>query len=222
LNTDLSFFSLIIEASFLVQLVMLLLLVLSILSWTIVLQKWKLLKEVDQNTRSFENKFWSGGDISTLYKSLQASDKEKIGIEAVFVSGFSEYARLNRQKVDNGILISGTQRAMRVALAREMDRLDAHNDFLATVGSVSPYIGLFGTVWGIMNAFRGLANTQNATLAMVAPGISEALVATAMGLFAAIPSVVAYNRFSHDVDKVITHFENFADEFINILQHQSQ
>ncbi len=221
MDHNLSIFTLISEASLLVQLVMLLLLVLSILSWAIVFQKLKLLKAVTKSTNRFENQFWSGGDVSALYKSLQSKAQENTGIESIFVEGYSEYARLNKHNSDHGVSIAGTQRAMRVALARELDRLDAHNDFLATVGSVSPYIGLFGTVWGIMNAFRGLASTENATLAMVAPGISEALIATAMGLFAAIPSVVAYNRFSHDVDKIMTRLENFADEFINILQRQS-
>ncbi len=220
MNTDLSFINLISHASLLVQLVMLLLLVLSILSWAIVIQKYQLLKNVGQKIKAFEKQFWSGGDISGIYKKLIQSEKKLIGIEAVFAAGFAEFARLKRQGIESGLLVSGTERAIHVALSREQDRLDEHNDFLATVGSVSPYIGLFGTVWGIMNAFIGLGNAHNATLAMVAPGIAEALIATAMGLFAAIPSVVAYNRFSNDVDKAIIRMENFSDEFINILQRQ--
>ena len=220
MNTDLSFINLISHASLLVQLVMLLLLVLSVLSWAIVIQKYQLLKSVRQKITSFEKQFWSGGDISGIYKKLVQGSKKLIGIEAVFSAGFAEFARLKRQGMESSLLVSGTERAIRVALSREQDRLDEHNDFLATVGSVSPYIGLFGTVWGIMNAFIGLGNAHNATLAMVAPGIAEALIATAMGLFAAIPSVVAYNRFSNDVDKAIIRMENFSDEFINILQRQ--
>ena len=209
---DLSFLSLVLNASLLVQLVMLLLLGLSVASWTIIFKKSFSLKAVRQDTERFERDFWSGGDLNTLLQSAQRNKDASACLERIFESGMLEFKKGNE--------IDGARRAMKAAYQREMDRLEANLPFLASVGSVSPYIGLLGTVWGIMHAFRGLANVQQATLASVAPGIAEALVATAIGLFAAIPAVVAYNRYSTDIDRLSMHFESFVEEFTNILQRQ--
>lgn len=215
---DLSILYLITQASLLVQLVMVLLAVLSVVSWYWIFRKWFQIRAAREITGSFERDFWSGGDLNTLYQSAAAAREESGGIERIFESGYREFTKLRAKSHDHPAIIDGARRAMRATHQREMDDLEAHLAFLATVGSVAPYIGLLGTVWGIMNAFRGLANVTTASLAQVAPGIAEALVATAIGLFAAIPAVVAYNRFTHDIDRIGIRFESFMEEFSNILQ----
>jgi biopolymer transport protein TolQ len=219
-HPDLSILSLIREASILVQLVMALLMGLSVLSWYWIFRKWLQIRQARLRTDEFEREFWSGGELTSLYQKAASNRSDTAGMERIFEAGFREYAKLRAKNMDNGAIIDGARRAMRATHQREVDDLDAHLAFLASVGSVSPYIGLFGTVWGIMNAFRGLANVSSATLAQVAPGIAEALVATAIGLFAAIPAVVAYNRFAHDIDRIGIRFESFMEEFSNILQRQ--
>ena len=222
MHADLSFFSLISNASVVVQLVMLLLLSVSVLSWTMIFRKRGALSEARTEAEQFEDRFWSGGDLATLYRQLSPRASELGGMANIFVSGFTEFTRLRqRSNSDPMAVVEGAQRSMRVALSREMDGLETHLSFLATVGSTSPYVGLFGTVWGIMNAFRGLGNVHQATLAMVAPGIAEALIATAMGLFAAIPAVIAYNRYSNDVERLETRYDNFLEEFSSILHRQA-
>lgn len=221
MSADLSIVSLIVNASVLVQLVMLLLLVVSILAWTIIFNKWKMVRAAKQAAESFEDQFWSGGDLGRLYEHVN-SNNNSTGLELIFKAGFKEYVKLRQKgEPDPMAVVEGAQRMMRVRLNREADKLETSLQFLATVGSTSPYVGLFGTVWGIMNSFRALGNVQQATLAMVAPGIAEALIATAMGLFAAIPAVVAYNRFRTDVERLISHYDNFVDEFTSILQRQA-
>ncbi|WP_269531470.1 protein TolQ [Chitinimonas sp. BJYL2] len=215
-----SIFSLIAEASVVVQIVMGILFLMSLLSWWHIFVKWFGLRHAKAKTDSFESSFWSGADLNALYQQL-SRDGHGVGMEKIFEAGFTEFLKLRRQAgIDIGVLMEGTRRAMKAACQREVDRLDAHTNFLATVGSISPYVGLLGTVWGIMNSFRGLSNVGQATLSHVAPGIAEALVATAIGLFAAIPAVVAYNRFSHDVDRLANRFDSFIEEFSNILQRQ--
>ncbi|OOZ40123.1 protein TolQ [Solemya pervernicosa gill symbiont] len=222
MNVDLSFTHLILGASPLVQAVMLLLLVVSIASWNMIFRKWSALKQARRDADDFEERFWSGGDLSQLYKQISMRHHDPEGMERIFEAGFSEYARLSKKPgIDPDAVVEGAQRAMRVALTREVDEVESNLPFLATVGSTSPYVGLFGTVWGIMNAFRGLGNVQQATLAMVAPGIAEALIATAMGLFAAIPAVLAYNRYSHDVERLEGQYDNFLEEFSTILHRQA-
>lgn len=219
--TDMSIVSLIANASVLVQLVMLLLLLVSVMAWTIIFSKLKALRQARKDMISFEDRFWSGGDLTRLYEQVN-SNAESRGLERIFKAGFKEFIKLRQQgEPDPMAVVEGAQRAMRVKLNREADDLEISLGFLATVGSTSPYVGLFGTVWGIMNSFRALGNVQQATLAMVAPGIAEALIATAMGLFAAIPAVVAYNRFRTDVERLISHYDNFVDEFTSILQRQA-
>jgi len=221
---DLSFVHLISNASLLVQLVMLLLVGVSVMSWTYIFRKRFAIKNAQTQTEEFERAFWSGGDLNALYADATSNRRKSTGstgaLERIFESGMSEFNKLRASDVNTRI--DGARRAMRAAYQREMDSLESHLAFLASVGSVSPYVGLFGTVWGIMNAFRGLANVQQATLAAVAPGIAEALIATAIGLFAAIPAVVAYNRYSHDVDRLAIRFESFVEEFSNILQRQAR
>ena len=221
MNQPLSVYELIANASLLVQGVMGLLVIASVVSWMMILQRWNLLRRAKQEIDSFEDHFWSGIDLRSLYQEL--SEEEQLnGIEGIYVAGFREYTRLSEQPgVDADAIMQGVQRAMRVALMREEARLETHLPFLATVGSTSPYIGLFGTVWGIMNSFRSLANMTQATLASVAPGISEALIATAMGLFAAIPAVIAYNRFAARVEGLMKRFEAFSDEVTSILHRAS-
>ncbi len=222
MSTDLSFFHLIIGASFVVQLVMLLLLAVSLASWTMIFRRRAALRDASLAADHFERRFWSGGDMSTLFKEISKRRDDVTGMAGIFQTGFSEFARLRNQPgIEPRAIVEGAQRVMRVALSRETDALETHLSFLATVGSTSPYVGLFGTVWGIMNAFRGLGNAQQATIAMVAPGIAEALIATAMGLFAAIPAVIAYNRFSNDVERLINRYDNFLEEFSTILQRQA-
>jgi biopolymer transport protein TolQ len=215
---DLSMLSLITQASILVQLVMALLAGLSVMSWYWIFRKGFQIRSARTKTDVFERDFWSGGDLSALFQTAAATRRDSGGMERVFEAGYREFAKLRAKSHDHTAIIDGARRAMRATYQREMDDLDAHLAFLASVGSVSPYIGLLGTVWGIMNAFRGLSNVSSATLAQVAPGIAEALVATAIGLFAAIPAVVAYNRYAHDIDRVGIRFESFMEEFTNILQ----
>lgn len=215
---DLSILTLVLNASILVQAVMVLLLSLSVASWTIIFRKGSTLRAAQRETERFERDFWAGGDLQTLFEAAQrkmnsaGNQANAAVLERIFAAGMQEFLKAKE--------IDAARRAMKAAYQREMDRLEANLPFLASVGSVSPYIELFGTVWGIMHAFRGLANVQQATLASVAPGIAEALVATAIGLFAAIPAVVAYNRYSTDIDRLSIHFESFIEEFTNILQRQ--
>ena len=222
MTPDLSLTGLIAEASLLVQLVMLVLLLASVASWTIIFRKRISLARARNAAAVFEDVFWSGKDLASIYNRINAPKYQSSAMERIFQSGFREFAKLRgHASVDSRALLEGTQRAMRVAVVRELEEMEEHLPFLATVGSTSPYIGLFGTVWGIMNSFRGLGNVHQATLAMVAPGIAEALIATAMGLFAAIPAVIAYNRYTTDVDRLTTRYENFVEEFASILQRQS-
>jgi biopolymer transport protein TolQ len=218
-HTDLSFVNLIAPASFVVQAVIGLLAVLSLWSWWQIFLKLFQLRRATRDTNAFEDQFWKGGDLADLY---QRASQARVGggLEHIFTAGFREYSKHRRQGSPSIVTLDSARRAMRAAYQREIDAVDANLAGLATVGSVSPYIGLFGTVWGIMNAFRGLANVSQATLANVAPGIAEALVATAIGLFAAIPAVVAYNRYTHDVDRLSVRYETFIEEFSNILQRQ--
>ncbi|MGI9046285.1 MAG: protein TolQ [Burkholderiales bacterium] len=221
IGQDLSLLSLVFNASLLVQLVMALLLLVSLMSWWFIFRKMFAIRREKRVTDSFEREFWSGGDLNALYQRATSSRHQSASMEKIFEAGFREFVKLKRQPaIDAGPVLDGTRRAMRATFQREMDVLESHLSFLATVGSVSPYVGLFGTVWGIMNAFRGLSNVVQATLAHVAPGIAEALIATAMGLFAAIPAVIAYNRFTHDIDRLSIRFESFMEEFSNILQRQ--
>lgn len=213
----LSIFELVANASALVQGVMTLLLLASLASWVMIFQRWFFLRRVQSEIEDFEDHFWSGIDLRQLYGEL-ADEESLTGIETAFVAGFKEFTRLNEDgSGDPDAIMQGVQRSMRIALTREEERLATHLPFLATVGSTSPYVGLFGTVWGIMNSFRSLANMTQATLASVAPGISEALVATAMGLFAAIPAVIGYNRFAARVEGLMKRYEAFSDELIGIL-----
>ncbi|MGD2113155.1 MAG: protein TolQ [Gammaproteobacteria bacterium] len=223
MSADMSFFHLIMGASLVVKLVMLLLLGVSMASWTMIFRRRTALKEAQAAADEFEDRFWSGGDLSALYREISTRPEDAIGMAGIFQAGFSEFARLRKQSgIDSRSVVEGAQRVMRVVLSRETDDLETHLSFLATVGSTSPYVGLFGTVWGIMNSFRGLGNAQQATLSMVAPGIAEALIATAMGLFAAIPAVIAYNRYSNDVERLINRYDNFLEEFSTILHRQAQ
>ena len=217
MTEPLSIFSLVLNASVLVQIVLLLLLFASLTSWVMIFQRMFALKKVQKAIDSFEEYFWSGIDLRQLYDELEGADQDLSGMETMFVAGFKEYSRLSEQDADPEAVMQGVQRATRVALAREQEKLETHLPFLATVGSTSPYVGLFGTVWGIMNSFRSLANMTQATLASVAPGISEALVATAMGLFAAIPAVIGYNRFSARAELMMTRYETFTEELTSIL-----
>ncbi len=220
---ELSLLDLVLNASIVVQLVLASLVLASLISWSMIFDRARVLKRARRATDDFEQRFWSGGDLSTLYQELEHDEREPKGLAAIFRAGFKEYMRL--RKGDNGDLMAvlqGTERSMRVALSRELDRLEVNLPFLATVGSTSPYVGLFGTVWGIMHAFHALGNVKQATLALVAPGISEALVATAMGLFAAIPAVVAYNRYASQVERLNNRFEEFMEEFSTLLQRQGQ
>lgn len=224
MNEQLSIWGLIAEATLLVQAVMLILALASLISWAMIFQRSGVYRRAHKNLLHFEEEFWSGIDLGQLYRkgSERAESQDIAGVEAIFRSGFKEFSRLRQQgNVESDAVMEGAERAMRVALAREEEELTKHLPFLANVGSASPYVGLFGTVWGIMNSFRGLANVHQATLASVAPGISEALIATAMGLFAAIPAVIAYNRFSARVDMLLSRYETFADEFSSILHRQA-
>lgn len=221
MSSEMSFAKLIMDASIVVQLVMLILLMLSVVSWTIVFQKWSMTRAAKRDADEFESRFWSGKDMAQMYHQLVPGPGGHQGMAAIFDSGYREYSRRTTTPghVQPDMVLESAQRGMRVAMSREINRLESHLPFLATVASASPYIGLFGTVWGIMNSFTALGNVTNATLSMVAPGIAEALIATAMGLFAAIPAVIAYNRFVNDVDRLEQRYSNFSDEFATVLQH---
>jgi len=221
-NTDLSILSLIIQASLLVQFVMLMLLVASIISWAFIFQRAYIFKRSEAASAEFDQVFWSGIELSKLYSRIAGQREPLGGLENIFMQGFKEFSRLRKQAgLEATAVMEGVQRVLRVAVNREVEQLEAHLGFLATVGSVSPYVGLFGTVWGIMNSFRALGTVQQATLSMVAPGISEALIATAMGLFAAIPAVIAYNRYSQRAQYLSNGFATFAEEFLSILHRQA-
>ena len=222
-NEPLSIIELVLNASVVVQIVIGLLILASLVSWVIIFQRSFALSHIEGNATDLETEFWSGKDLGSLYIELESGEHEIIGLQNIFSSGFKEFSRSSQQEgVDPDRVMQNVQRAMRVALSREEERLESHLSFLATVGSTSPYIGLFGTVWGIMNSFRGLATVNQASLSVVAPGISEALVATAMGLFAAIPAVIAYNRYSARVEIILNRFEAFTDEFSSILYRASR
>ncbi|MCZ8255568.1 MAG: protein TolQ [Polaromonas sp.] len=219
MNQDLSIVSLILNASWVVQAVVALLVGVSIASWAAIFRKIIALKKVQKLNDEFDREFWSGTSLNDLFSGAAQNAKHSGPMERIFASGMREYQKLRERHItDPGTLLDGARRAMRASYQRELDAIEANLSFLATVGSVSPYVGLFGTVWGIMHAFTGLAALEQVTLATVAPGIAEALVATAIGLFAAIPAVVAYNRFSHDIDRVANRLETFIEEFSNILQ----
>lgn len=220
--TGLSFVQSVLEASLLVQMVMLLLLLISLYSWTLIFHKSRYLKKARRAADDFEDDFWRFKDLNALYLRIGGYDDKPKGMESIFTSGYVEFVKLRKQpNITPSALLESSQRAMRVALYRELDNLDTHLATLATIGSVSPYIGLFGTVWGIMNSFQALGEMQQVTLAMVAPGISEALIATAMGLFAAIPAVMAYNHYVDEVERLTTRYETFLEEFTSILQRQA-
>jgi len=219
-SSELSLLSLLWHASLPVQLVMLILVGISILSWMVIFSKHAALKRASNQTRRFENDFWAGGDLTMLQQSVSSRHEEHGALARIFDAGMTEFLKARRNQSDGYAVLDGPRRAMRAAYQREMDMLESRLSFLASTGSVSPYIGLLGTVWGIMHAFIGLSTMQQATLASVAPGIAEALIATAIGLFAAIPAVVAYNRLTTDVDRLSTRFDSFIDEFLNILQRQ--
>jgi len=220
-EAEMSLFSLVTRASFLVQVVMMILLSASVLSWVIIVLKYKVLKLARAEAVRFEDQFWSGINLSDLYQQVKRKNEERRGIARIFEAGFAEYVRTHKNKTNPDMMLASVQRSMKVAVAREEDALDSHLSLLATIGSISPYIGLFGTVWGIMRSFIALGAVEHASLAMVAPGIAEALIATAMGLFAAIPAVIAYNRYAESVDRLSSTYENFAEEFATILQRQS-
>lgn len=216
---DMSIFSLILQASWVVQLVMLILVVASVASWATIFRKSQALKQVRHFNESFEQDFWSGQSLNDLYSSATQNAKNGGPMERIFASGMREYKKLRERRIsDSGTLMDGTRRAMRASFQREMDEIESGLSFLGSVGSVSPYVGLFGTVWGVMHAFTGFASMEQVTLATVAPGIAEALVATAMGLFAAIPAVAAYNRYANSIDRIASSQETFMEEFTNILQ----
>lgn len=219
---ELDLIQLILHASLPVQLVMLLLLLASIASWVIIFRKKRMLDRAEKEADRFEERFWSGADLGKLYAAASERNREIEGLESIFEAGFREYSRSGQRRgADSRMKLEGAQRGMRVASARELDDLEHNLEFLANVGSIAPYVGLLGTVWGIMIAFQGLANVKEATIASVAPGISEALIATAMGLFAAIPAVWAYNRFATKVERVAGRYDAFSDEFSSILERQS-
>jgi len=221
MQVDMSIYHLIANASILVQIVMLILVLASIVSWTMIMSKSRVFCLANKEAAGFEDRFWSGADLATLYEKVSAK-RSLNGMEHIFVAGFKEYIRLHKNRKVSPLSISDTAlRSMKVALSREIDFLENNLSFLATVGSTSPYIGLFGTVWGIMNSFRALSEVQQATLAAVAPGIAEALIATAMGLLAAIPAVIAFNRYSNSVERLITRYDNFVEEFTGLLQRQA-
>ncbi|RQW83796.1 MAG: protein TolQ [Methylococcus sp.] len=222
MTSELSILQLMLDASPVVQAVMALLILASIVSWAFIFSKYREINRAEETTDEFEERFWSGIDLADLYRQLAREDYETEGLENIFMAGFKEFARLRQEpNIGPDAVMEGAQRVMRVSLNRELELLDERLPFLATVGSTSPYIGLFGTVWGIMNAFRSLGAAKQATLAMVAPGISEALVATAMGLFAAIPAVMAYNRYATEIGRLASRYEAFADEFLSLLHRKA-
>ena len=219
MNQDMSIVSLLLHASFVVQLVVGILLAISVTSWAAIVRKLSAIKRIKNLNEEFERVFWSGTSLNELFNAATQNAKMSGPMERIFASGMREYQKLRERRIsDAGTLLDGARRAMRASFQREMDEVESNLSFLASVGSVSPYVGLFGTVWGIMHAFTGLAALQQVTLATVAPGIAEALVATAIGLFAAIPAVIAYNRFARDLDRIAISHETFIEEFSNILQ----
>ncbi|EIC19959.1 protein TolQ [Thiorhodovibrio frisius] len=221
MGSELSLFNLFVNAGLTVKLILLILLLASVLSWAIIFDRSRVLKQARKSAEIFEHRFWSGGDLSALYRDLGQTEVSSSGLASIFRAGFKEYVRLRKTDPDDTMaVIAGAERSMRVALSREMDRLDANLSVLATIGSIGPYIGLFGTVWGTMNAFYALGNLQQATLAVVAPGISEALISTAVGLFAAIPAVVGFNRYVDQVERLHNRYEEFMEEFSTLLQRQ--
>ncbi len=222
MQTDLSIWQMVLNASPLVQIVMIILLLASLISWTLIFRKRFAVKRATRAADQFEDQFWSGGDLVSIFNRINSEQRRPAGMERIFQAGFREFAKLRNQTgIEAPSVLEGSQRAMRVSLSRELDHLEENLSFLATVGSISPYIGLFGTVWGIMDSFRALGNANQATLAMVAPGISEALIATAMGLFAAIPAVIAYNRYANLIERLHGRYDAFVEEFSTILQRQS-
>ena len=222
MGEQLSYWQLIIDASIIVKLVMLILLGLSTMTWVFIFERRSVINDSFKKFAAFEERFWSGIDLAHLYRQVNANPEDNNGGEAIFRAGFKEFSRLRQQQItDADGIMAGCQRSMRVAVSKESEHLDSHLSFLATVGSTSPYIGLFGTVWGIMNSFLGLATVTQVSLATVAPGIAEALIATAMGLFAAIPAVIAYNRYSARAEKMLTNLDTFAEEFSAILHRQA-
>jgi biopolymer transport protein TolQ len=223
MQNDMSLLRLVLDASVVVQLVMLLLLVASVASWGVIIQKRRVLRSARATADSFEKEFWSGGDLTGLYRRISGRDDSASGMAGIFEAGFREFSRLRKQDdLQASQIVEGSRRAMLVSQMRESDRLEQNLALLATVGSTSPYVGLFGTVWGIMNSFIALGNVQQATLAMVAPGIAEALIATAMGLFAAIPAVIAYNRYADTVGRLESRYDTFMEEFSTILQRHAR
>ena len=222
MNSELNVLALVLGASLPVKLVLGILIGFSIASWFIIFRKKALIDRANASADEFEERFWSGADLAGLFKDVSGAEERITGSAAIFEAGFREFARLRQRRgVDSRTLLEGAQRAMRVSATREVERLEHSLEFLANVGSISPYVGLFGTVWGIMIAFQGLANVKEATIAMVAPGISEALIATAMGLFAAIPAVWAYNRYSTRLERISMRYDTFVEEFSSILARQA-
>ncbi len=222
MSDNYSFFDMIVNASFVVQVVMALLMVASVTSWTIIIRKRRLLNQALSGSDAFENSFWSGGDLNAIYRDITRGKTEPADMAGLFEAGFREFRRLTaQQNMSPDQVLDGVRRMMHVAQMREMDRLEESLSTLATIGSTSPYVGLFGTVWGIMNSFRGLGNVQSATLAVVGPGIAEALVATAIGLFAAIPAVIAYNRYADKVARLEVRYDSFIEEFFSVLQRHA-
>ena len=222
MSGEMSITHLILEASLLVQLVMVILVLASVSSWALIFFKRTTIRRAHQGAVQFEERFWSGGNLAEIYRQIREPHPDHGGLERIFRAGFKEFSRMRKQMgTGSGTVVEASHRAMRVSLSREMDDLERHLPFLATVGSVSPYVGLFGTVWGIMNSFRALGEMQQATLATVAPGIAEALIATALGLFAAIPAVIAYNQYANQVERLINRYETFVEEFTSILQRNT-
>ncbi|RLJ17731.1 protein TolQ [bacterium endosymbiont of Escarpia laminata] len=222
MSSDLSYAQLILNASPVVQFVIAVLIFASISSWTMIFDRARVLRRAKRTAEDFEERFWSGGDLGELYRQIEREGTGQSGMAAIFRAGFREFARLRtKEQIEPMAVVQGAQRSMRVALSRELDDLELHLSMLATVGSTSPYVGLFGTVWGIMNSFHALGNVKQATLALVAPGIAEALIATAFGLFAAIPAVVAYNKYSNEVERLNNRYDDFLEEFSTILQRQA-
>lgn len=218
MQEKLSIWSLVVDASFIVQLIMLALMITSFVSWVMIFQRRSVIRAAQRSMRTFEERFWSGADLGQLYREVSQQPNENCGVENIFRAGLKEFTRLTQQgKADPDVVMNGIQRRMRVAMSREEEKLAKHLPFLATVGSTSPYMGLFGTVWGIMNTFRSLATVPHATISVVAPGIAEALITTAIGLFAAIPAVIAYNRYAAQSETLLSNYETFADEFSSIL-----
>ena len=218
MGNDVSVWNMALDASPVVQAVLVLLMIASVASWTVIFGKSRVISQSRRQADQFETAFWSGGDLASLYRSIETKGRAGTGMQSIFESGFGEFSRLRQQGTPTDQLLEGARRAMRGSQMRELDRLERNLAMLATVGSTSPYVGLFGTVWGIMSAFHNLGNVQQATLAAVAPGIAEALIATAIGLFAAIPAVVAYNRFADQVSRLEMRFDTFVEEFSTILQ----